>query len=107
MLLGVGLGGAVACHSSENAGRAASPAAACDGGMPDKPAVTSSKMVVMTQEEFAQQCTSMDGLMEIQPECGGSNACRGMSYDTGTETLTEHTCRGTNTCAGYTCIVCG
>lgn len=107
-LSGLLLGAATACHSSESAAPgSASQAPACDGGMPANPSVTSSKMVTMTQEEFAHQCTSLDGVMAIQPECGGSNVCRGMSYDTGTETLTEHTSRGTNTCAGYTCIVCG
>ena len=61
-------------------------------------------METLTLEQFTALCDSMNGIFEIQPHCGGSNACRGMSYDTGTQTLTEHTCRGTNTCAGYSCV---
>jgi hypothetical protein len=29
-----------------------------------------------------------------------------MSYDTETQTLLQHTCRATNTCAGFSCVIC-
>jgi hypothetical protein len=80
---------------------------ACDGGVSSSPTVTASSIVTdMTLASFTTQCDGRNGVVEIQPHCGGLNNCRGMSYDTGTQTLTEHTCRATNTCAGYTCVVC-
>jgi hypothetical protein len=60
----------------------------------------------MTQDVFTSQCNARHGLFEVQPHCGGSNACRGMSYDSETKTLTEHSCRATNTCAGFSCVIC-
>jgi hypothetical protein len=58
------------------------------------------------QSDFQAQCAAASGIYEQQPNCGGSNSCRGMSYDANTQTLTEHTCRATNTCAGFSCVVC-
>jgi len=60
----------------------------------------------MTLDLFTSQCNAENGIVEIQPHCGGSNACRGMSYDTELQTLIEHTCRSMNSCAGYSCVVC-
>lgn len=82
------------------------PATECDGGVSPDPSVTSTTSVVLTLDQFTSQCDAKNGVVEIQPHCGGSNACRGMSYDANTQTLTEHTCRSTNTCAGYSCVVC-
>ena len=68
--------------------------------------ITSSKVVPdMTQQKFTQMCDQRHGTVEVIPECGGSNSCKGMSYDTGTQTLVEHTCKGSNTCAGYNCKI--
>jgi hypothetical protein len=63
-------------------------------------------MEVLTQQQFEDMCSARDGIFEIQPHCGGSNACRGFSYDSGTLTLTEHTCRATNQCGGWSCVIC-
>jgi len=83
------------------------PAIACDAGVSPDPSVTSATIVAnMTESEFMAQCDAVSGILEIQPHCGGSNSCRGMSYDLETQTLSEHTCRATNTCAGYSCVVC-
>lgn len=82
------------------------PAIACDGGVSPDPSVTSTIVANMTASEFAAQCNAQSGILENQPHCGGSNSCRGMSYDIETQTLTEHTCRAVNTCAGYSCVVC-
>ena len=68
--------------------------------------MTSSEVVVLTEEEFRDICTEAGGILEIQPLCGGSNACRGIAYDSGTHVLTEHTCKATNTCSGWNCVVC-
>lgn len=79
----------------------------CDGGVAADPHVTASSFVPSYPlEQFAADCTERGGTLQLQPHCGGLNGCRGMSYDTGTQTLTENTCRGTNTCAGYSCIDC-
>jgi hypothetical protein len=82
------------------------PATACDGGVSPNPTVTSSTVGAITQQQFAALCQKRSGILEVQPHCGGSNACRGVSYDSETQTLTEHTCRATNNCAGYSCVVC-
>jgi len=63
-------------------------------------------VVNMTHDQFTAQCEAQAGIVEVQPHCGGSNSCRGMSYDVDTQTLAEHTCRATNTCAGYNCVIC-
>ena len=79
----------------------------CDGGVVAEAGVTSSQMVPsLTLEDFTKQCDARHGVVEIEPHCGGSNNCRGFTYDTGTQLLTEHTCRATNACAGYSCIIC-
>jgi len=85
----------------------ASAAPTCDSGIPDAAVVTSSTIVPsMTLDSFTSQCQALNGAVEIQPHCGGSNSCRGMSYDTETQTLLQHTCRATNTCAGFSCVIC-
>lgn len=80
----------------------------CDGGVSPNPTVTSKTVVgTLTLAQFTSQCTALNGVVEIQPHCGGSNNCRGMSYDSELGTMLQHTCRGTNTCAGFSCIICG
>jgi hypothetical protein len=83
------------------------PATKCASGQVPNPAVTSTVVGAVTQDAFAAQCAAQNGIFEIQPLCSGSNSCRGMSYDSGTQTLTEHSCQATNTCAGFSCVVCG
>jgi hypothetical protein len=83
------------------------PATKCASGQVPNPKVTSTVVGALTQDEFASRCAALNGIFEIQPLCGGSNSCRGMSYDSGSQTLTEHSCQATNTCAGYSCVVCG
>jgi hypothetical protein len=82
------------------------PSTACDGGVSPDPTVTARTTGALTQGQFAALCSAANGILETQPHCGGSNACRGMSYDSETQTLTEHTCRATNSCAGFSCVVC-
>jgi hypothetical protein len=75
-----------------------------DGGVP---VITSSVVVTdMTLEKFTADCDVRHGVVEIPPHCGGFNTCMGMSYDSGTQTLTLHTCRGMNTCVGFSCVLC-
>jgi hypothetical protein len=82
------------------------PDTTCDGGVVPNRQIMSATMAAVTQDQFAAQCQTMNGILEIQPHCGGSNACRGMSYDSEAQTLIEHTCRGLNSCAGFSCVVC-
>jgi hypothetical protein len=80
---------------------------ACDGeGAGAGGEITSSVVDPdMTQEAFAAACDEEDGTLELHAHCGGENSCKGFSYDTDTDVLTEHTCKGLNTCAGYSCVV--
>jgi hypothetical protein len=75
-----------------------------DGG---PPVITSSKIVPdLTLEQFTAECDAWHGVVQIPPHCGGFNTCRGMSYDSGTDVFTEHTCRGLSTCSGFSCVLC-
>lgn len=79
----------------------------CDAGVIPDASITSAMIVPsMTLDMFTSQCLAQNGMVEISPHCGASNSCRGMSYDIETETLTQHTCQGTNTCGGYSCVIC-
>lgn len=99
-LLGLLSIGTPACGSSDSGAAKMVP--------PGGAVVTSSTVDdAMTLEKFTAECTSRNGTLEIHSHCGGANSCSGMSYDTGTHVLTEHTCSGLNTCAGYSCIVPG
>ncbi|HEX7665852.1 MAG TPA: hypothetical protein VF407_15100, partial [Polyangiaceae bacterium] len=92
--------------SSEQTGDTPQPDTTCsDAPRPDK-AVTQRTVVETSEDDFKAQCAARNGIFEVQPGCGVSNACRGMSYDSGTKALTEHTCRALNSCAGYSCVVC-
>lgn len=53
---------------------------------------------------FDAECAKRDGVLQFHAHCGGVNACRGASYDDETHELTEHTCRGMNTCSGMSCV---
>jgi hypothetical protein len=59
----------------------------------------------MTLEKFKALCDELGGTVEIHPGCGGANSCKGMSYDSDTHVFTEHTCKGMNTCTGYSCVL--
>jgi hypothetical protein len=76
-----------------------------DSGAGD-PHITSSKNVgVMTEAQFTLQCDERGGTVEVMPHCSGFATGRGFSYDSTTEELSEHTCRGANTCGGWNCVV--
>ncbi len=91
--------------SSDATGDTPQPATTCSDQRPD-PHVVQKTTVDESEDDFKSACAARNGIFEIQPGCGGSNACRGMSYDSDAHTLIEHTCRATNTCAGYSCVVC-
>lgn len=58
----------------------------------------------ITLESFSAECAARSGTLQIHPHCGGANDCKGMSYDSGTHVYTEHTCKGLNTCTGFSCV---
>ncbi len=79
----------------------------CKEGQVANPTVTETKQVVdMTEEAFTAECDARAGVVEVEPHCGGSNGCRGFSYDSTIDARTEHSCKGANTCAGWSCVVC-
>lgn len=92
---------------ASSSGGAASGQAGCDAGVDPNPHITSSETIAdLTLEAFTADCNTQNGVVEVHPHCGGVNSCRGISYDSDTDTLTEHTCRGANTCTGFSCVVC-
>jgi hypothetical protein len=107
--LGAGLGagafgGLAACDASSS-----SPATATAGSAATAaPHVTSTEVVPnLSLEQFTQMCDAVGGTVETIPHCGGLNTCKGFAYDLGPQVLTQHTCKATNTCAGWNCIVPG
>lgn len=67
--------------------------------------VTSRKTVASFDEDaFAKECAERGDVIQTHPHCGGFNSCKGVSYDRTIMELTEHTCKGANTCAGVTCV---
>jgi hypothetical protein len=58
----------------------------------------------LTAEEFQSLCDERGGTVEVLVHCGGLATAAGIAYDTETRTLTEHTCKGVNTCAGWNCV---
>ncbi len=68
--------------------------------------VTSSDAATgMTLVTFTAMCDRVGGFVEVHPHCGGANSCGGFSYDSDSNTFTEHTCAGLNTCTGYSCVI--
>lgn len=59
----------------------------------------------MTRDAFEAACDEQGGRMEDHPHCGGANSCKGMSYDLTTHVYSEHTCKGLNTCTGFSCVL--
>jgi hypothetical protein len=59
----------------------------------------------MTEEDFTAKCDARAGTVEVMPHCGGFATAKGFSYDYTTQKLSEHTCKGANTCAGWNCAI--
>lgn len=68
--------------------------------------VTSSKIIPdLSLAEFTMMCDEVGGVVETHAHCGGFVTGRGFSYDSDIDTFTEHTCRGYNTCTGFSCVL--
>ena len=97
--------------SATDAGQDAAALPYCTN-LADVRTVTSTTVETLTEAQFKTMCDAKGGSFEIVAECSGHATCKGFSYDDGTVSgnppqLTEHTCRGVNTCAGYSCVICG
>jgi hypothetical protein len=67
--------------------------------------ITSSQVVgELTADDFQTMCDARNGTVEVMAHCGGLASAPGFSYDIETQTLSEHSCKGANTCAGWNCI---
>jgi len=79
---------------------------ATGGSAAEAPHITSSENVgVLTEEQFTALCDERAGTVEVMPHCGGFATAKGFSYDSSTELLSEHTCKGANTCGGWNCVL--
>jgi hypothetical protein len=59
----------------------------------------------LTFADFSDDCLGRGGVVQIHATCAGNNACRGMSFNKWSKQLTEHTCKGLNSCGGASCVV--
>ncbi|MGC4088068.1 MAG: hypothetical protein QM756_09255 [Polyangiaceae bacterium] len=82
---------------------------ACGSNADEQPAaakITASTLVPgLTEAAFTEMCAERGGVVEVIAHCGGLNTCRGFSYDSTTELLSEHTCKGAATCGGWNCLL--
>lgn len=84
----------------------ATEVAGAGGAVAEPPHITSSTAAgVLTADDFKALCDQHGGAVEVMPHCGGFATAKGISYDSGTQLLSEHTCMGANTCGGWNCIV--
>ena len=60
---------------------------------------------MLTADAVKALCDERGGTVEVMPHCGGFATAKGFSYDAGTQELSEHTCRGANTCGGWNCVI--
>jgi hypothetical protein len=122
------LSSAVACGDDSNAG--APPAAEAEAGTGGQPASGEtgggaagaprgeagapaadpdvydnvlSEGVPISAEEFQALCDERDGWSYTLAACAGAALCKGLSL-TG-DVLTDHSCKGVNSCAGFGCVV--
>lgn len=102
---GSGAGGASGGSSSVADDMGGGGSSAAD---PDEPVVgvLSSKVIPdLSLEDFTEMCDEAGGIVETHASCHGAVTGPGFSYDDGTDVFTEHTCRGYNTCSGFSCVV--
>jgi hypothetical protein len=101
---GAASGGGTASGGASSGGTGSGGAAT--GGSAGAPTVTSSEVVPdLTLEDFTADCDAREGSVEIHSHCGGLVTGPGISYDSDTDVLTEHTCQGLNTCTGFSCVL--
>ncbi len=62
-----------------------------------------SKGVEISAAEFQKLCDERDGWVYVTAFCAGSGMCKGLSLLG--DTLTDHSCKGMNSCGGAGCVV--
>lgn len=88
--------------TNESGGSANEGGAGGDGRV----GVLSSKTIVdLSLDEFSEMCDEAGGIVEIHAHCGHVVTGKGFSYDSDIDVFTEHTCRGYNTCTGFSCVI--
>ncbi len=101
---GASTGGTTAPGGSSNE----SSGSAGEGGVggSDAVGVLSTKIIAdLSLAEFTEMCDEAGGVVETHAQCGGVVTGPGFSYDSDTDAFTEHTCRGYNTCTGFSCVI--
>jgi hypothetical protein len=103
-LIGAALAGLLCLATASCSSKTEPPAAGSTSSPPAE--ITSSTIVAdMTMEDFSARCDARAGSVEVMPHCGGFATAKGFSYDATTQELSEHTCMGANTCAGWNCAI--
>ncbi len=51
---------------------------------------------------FKTLCATRGGYLQTHAWCAGANSCKGLSWSFGV--LTDHSCKGMNTCEGFSCV---
>lgn len=59
----------------------------------------------MTFDDLRKLCDGRGGFMQTTAACAGAASCRGLSYLAPDGPLTEHSCKGLNYCAGFSCVI--
>lgn len=99
-----GAAGQAPTASGGNGGEATAPAG--DGGAGGVASDTYNNVVSdgvdISAEEFQKMCDERDGWAYVTAFCAGAGMCKGLSL-LGT-TLTDHSCKGLNSCGGAGCV---
>ncbi len=103
---GAATGGDASTGGAATGGDTSAAGAGGEGGAPTVPQITSStKVENLDAIGFKALCDERGGTVEVMAHCGGLATARGFAYDTTTSMLSEHTCKGANTCSGWNCVI--
>jgi len=96
-----------ASGSGGSGGSAANPdagqPAAGEGGVPGTYDHVISEGTPVSAEDFKAMCDERNGWMYVTAFCAGSGLCKGLSLLD--DTVTDHSCKGMNSCGGAGCVV--
>jgi hypothetical protein len=81
------------------------PTVACSTDKGQEETTSGTRVEGLDAVGFQALCDGRGGTVEVMAHCNGLASARGFSYDTSTEILLEHSCRGENTCAGWNCVL--
>jgi hypothetical protein len=83
---------------------AVSSSATGHGTSSNEKIISVTKDTTMTVERYVADCQKSGGLVEMHAVCGGTNSCKGTSFNKWSFKIHEHTCKGVNTCGGASCL---